>query len=165
MNDDKKVRIPWSTLIIGIIIYVLFMLWTGQRNENEKAKQVFAEQTARAENQLAATKQIEDKVKDCVETNRITANTLFAYPDCAFGYIYSIEEMETGPSEPKVYLTFFSPMPNTFYLYGGYAPWGYVDDCVKVWGKIAVDSNGVPAMYINEYGDNLEKLPDDICRQ
>jgi type II secretory pathway pseudopilin PulG len=62
MNDNKKAGIPWSTIIIGIIIYALFMLWTGQRNENEKAKQVFAEQTARAENQLAATKQIEDKV-------------------------------------------------------------------------------------------------------
>jgi len=162
MNNNKKTGIQWSTIVIGLIIYALFMLWTSQRNENEKAKQIFAEQTARAENQLTATKQIEDKVKNCARIDK-SGNTGFVFNSCVFGYIYDAKQVNTSDNEPNNYLTYFSSVPNTFYLFGGYNTLGYVGDCVKVWGEIKIDTNGIRRIYLDESGENIERLPDEIC--
>ena len=111
------------------------MLWTQQRNENEKTQQVFSQQTARAENQTAATKQVEDKIKNCSYMDQ-SGNVGFIFNGCAYGHIYDVQEMSAGVNEPDGYLAFFSSTPDTFSLYGGYNPQQYIGDCVKVWGNI-----------------------------
>ena len=138
------------------------MLWTSQRNENEKAQQIFAEQTARAENQNAATKQIQDKVKNCTKIDE-TGNVGFIFNNCVYGYIYDVEQLNTSADEPDSYRAYFSSVPMTFYLYGGYNPSGYIGVCVKVLGEITVNANGTRAIYLDEFGDNIERLPDEVC--
>lgn len=173
MNCEENEKIPWSKIIIGIIIFTLFMLWVDQRNENEQAKEEFAMQTARAENQkavsIAATKEIESKIMNCIGTDEVAR--YFGSNQCVVGFISHIQEItEPNPStfEPGFYFTYFGFMPNTFYLYGPESLWSYVGKCVMVWGGIRVDNAGTPALLVieNEYGEvNIEKLPDDACRR
>ena len=169
MSDEKKTGIPWSKIIIGIIIYVLFMLWTNQRNENERAQQEFAMQTARAENQkaasISATQEIEDKIKDCIRINE-TPRNVGTY-QCVIGFIADVEEAaKVDSSEPTFYVAYFDLMPNTFYIVGEKL-YSYTGDCVKVWGESQVNQDGTPAMSIYEdrNGINIERLQDDVCRR
>jgi len=135
--------------------------------ENKQAKRVFEEQTLAANNQKevskSATKQMNDKIKDCVDIHD-AANPFIAF-SCVIGYVYSVEEVpNTDSSEPIMYYTHFSPEPNTFFLFSDYAPWSYVGNCVKVWGEITYTPDKIPAIYLSEFEENIEKLPDEICR-
>lgn len=171
MSEDKKSGASWSKIIIGVTIFVLFMLWTDQRNKNERAQQEFAMQTARAENQkaiaIAATQEIEDKISDCIRVN--DASRYSGSYQCVVGFLAYFQEStepKSDASEPDFYFTYFDFMPETFYLYGTVFLGGYIGDCVKVWGEIGVDNAGTPVLSVNEdrYGEvNIERLPDDAC--
>lgn len=177
MSDDKKSGIPWSKIIVGITIYVLFMLWTNLRNENERAQEEFAMQTARAENQKAismeATQGIENKIRGCIGVYE--AARYVGTEQCVIGELVNWEESTeprdeyTAPEFTYAYFDEFTP--NTLYLFSPDSNLFlgiYVGDCVKVWGKILVDDSGTPALSIYEHSGydtyvNIEKLPDDIC--
>jgi len=146
------------------------MLWINQRNENERAQQEFAMQTAHADNQkaasISATKEIEDKIKDCIGIYE-TPRYIGTY-QCVVGFIADTEEMaKIDPSEPTFYVAFFDFTPNTFFIVGE-TLYTYNGDCVKVSGEIQVNQNGTPAMSISEDRSgtiNIEQLPDGACRQ
>ncbi|MCG2785561.1 MAG: hypothetical protein L6461_10695 [Anaerolineae bacterium] len=177
MSDNKKSGIPWSKIIIGIIIYALFMLWATQRNENEQSQQEFAMQTARANNQKAismdATQEIENKIRDCIGVYE--ASRYIGTEQCIIGELVNWEESTEPRDEytaPEVTYAYFDEFaPNTLYLFSSNSDvflGAYVGDCVKVWGKILVDDAGNPALSIYEHDGyetyvNIEKIPDNIC--
>lgn len=167
MNDDKK-RIPWSKIVIGVIIYALFMLWVSQRNENEQAKKEFAIQTGRAENQEAAsasaTQEIENKVKGCIGIG--DASSYEGSNKCVVGNIVDIEEATTtDSSEPTLYYTYFSFMPTEFFIFGDKFLGGFIGDCVVVTGRIGITPNGTPYIIASDLSPDfrIESLPDNVC--
>jgi hypothetical protein len=170
MKEDKKAKSPWPSIIIGVIIVALFYMWVFQRNENEQAKQEFAMQTARAYSEevvsIRATQEIENKIKDCVDPNKVprVSGTYV----CVVGFIsHDKQIMKSDPSEPDFYLTYFGYEPNTFYLYGDENLVRYINRCVMVWGKINVDPDGTPAINITAlFSDiNIEELPEGACHR
>jgi hypothetical protein len=172
MDTNKKKGFPWSTIIIVVIIYVLFMAWSNQRNENERANSEFAIQTARAESQrsvsISATQEMENRVKDCININ--LASRYSGTYQCIVGQIANVKAAtnidSSNSSEPPFEYAYFSYMPNEFYL-GGMELVYYSGNCVKVTGKIIVDANGTPAMIVSDdfgQGRNIEILPADVCK-
>jgi hypothetical protein len=173
MSDVKKSGIPWSMIIIGVL---LFVLWTNQRNENEREREESAMQTARAENQKAismkATQEIKNKIGGCIGVHEVARYV--ETEQCVIGQIVNWEESTEPRDEytaPELTYAYFRFTPDTFYLFssGSDIFLGlYIGDCVKVWGKILVDASGTPAMSIYEHFGyntylNIETLPDDVC--
>lgn len=167
---DQKGNPRLTILLVGIILVLGFML-LNQYWENEQAKQVFASQTARVEHQqsisLTATQQLEDKVEGCGDVfQEFQPTDGFNFnPACVVGLIYTVEETEkVDINEPQGYVAYFSPMPDTFFLYGIYDLRSYVDKCVKVAGQIQFLPPEAPAVYVEEYGENIEVLPYNMCQ-
>lgn len=166
-SDNGQKGFSRSTIILLGIILVLFIMYMNQSQVNKQAEQVFAEQTIRAEYQksvsLTATKQMEIKVGDCIDPPEGYNPWLSTH--CVIGVVYDVQEIEKADiNEPQSYATYFRPAPNTFFLYGIYDTRSYIGKCVKVSGEITFTPENTPAMYVEEYGDNIEELPDNMCR-
>jgi hypothetical protein len=167
MNDNKKTKISWSKIIVGIIIYALFMLWVTQRNENESAQREFTMLTARAENHSQSTQIIEEKIGNCIDVRNVPTRSKSS--QCVIGIIVSCDksmEPKEFSSEPDYYYSHFKNNSNAFYLHSDSYFGVYIGECVMVWGDINVDKKGISYMLIHEkmYGEiNLEVLPHDVC--
>jgi hypothetical protein len=125
-------------------------------------------QTARAENEIAisltATQQLENKIKGCISLNNAAIKN--GAKICIIGNIINIEtDTRIDSSEPPAYFTYFSYMPNEFFIYGNKFLGGFIGKCVFVYGKISLLSNGTPYMIATDLSPDfsIDSLPDTAC--
>jgi hypothetical protein len=204
MDNSKDTRISGIWVIVGIIIiYILFMLWVTERNKNKEAEAVFATQTLQASRDeyvlsylatqkakaFSASQEIEadtqDRKDDIWFWDCILINDAPIYEEsytCIIGQIMAVEKDNTS-SNPTMYFTRFSNMPNGFFVYGT----GYFKDCVgccvAVRGRIHITDEGAPFIGIADFGksdfitpevlgislfgyipDDVQFVPQELCQ-
>lgn len=204
MDNDKDTRISGIWIIVGvIIIYILFMLWATERNKNKDAEAVFAAQTRQAAGDeyalsylatqtaqaFSASQEIEEDTQEYKDDHWfwdcILINDAPVYEEsytCVIGQIVAVEKDNTS-SNPTMYFTRFSNMPNGFFVYGTVFFEDCVGCCVAVRGRIHITREGAPFMGIADFGksdfitpevlgisifgyspDNVQFLSNELCQ-